>query len=198
MSKYFKAEDVLRLLSDEYYSQGKAGNLATWESIKSLPTIEVEGGDLEDAILLTKDAYSDLCLRASQVSDKAECDNCIWNVCNYNKIDFEVSEDCISREYLEEQLQQIEDITAMAHIDLGEDPYDETEEITMPISTVRKIFKNAPSVVPTTENEIKLCRNCDNAYLYQDCLYCDEIEEETEIEPNDACSLWKLRERIEE
>lgn len=60
----------------------------------------------------------------------------------------EVSEDCISREYLEEQLQQIEDITAMAHIDLGENPYDETEEITMPISTVRKIFKNAPSVVP--------------------------------------------------
>ena len=58
----------------------------------------------------------------------------------------EVSEDCISREYLEEQLQQIEDITAMAHIDLGEDPYDETEEITMPISTVRKIFRNAPSV----------------------------------------------------
>ena len=60
----------------------------------------------------------------------------------------EVSEDCISRNYLEEQLQQIEDITAMAHIDLGEDPYDETEEITMPISTVRKIFKNAPSVLP--------------------------------------------------
>lgn len=64
-----------------------------------------------------------------------------------------VSEDCISREYLEEQLQQIEDITAMAHIDLGEDPYDETEEITMPISTVRKIFKNAPSVVPRLDKE---------------------------------------------
>lgn len=58
------------------------------------------------------------------------------------------NEDCISRKYLEEQLQLIEDITAMAHIDLGEDPYDETEEITMPISTVRKIFKKAPSVVP--------------------------------------------------
>lgn len=76
----------------------------------------------------------------------------------------EVSEDCISREYLEEQLQQIEDITAMAHIDLGEDPYDETEEITMPISTVRKIFKNAPSVVPTTEQssivDIVTCEEC--------------------------------------
>ena len=65
----------------------------------------------------------------------------------------EVSEDCISREYLEEQLQQIEDITAMAHIDLGEDPYDETEEITMPISTVRKIFKNAPSVLPKVNKD---------------------------------------------
>ena len=63
----------------------------------------------------------------------------------------EVSEDCISREYVEEQLQQIEDITAMAHIDLGEDPYDETGEITMPISTVRKIFKDAPSVVPSCQ-----------------------------------------------
>lgn len=63
----------------------------------------------------------------------------------------EISEDCVSRNYLEEQLQQIEDITAMAHIDLGEDPYDETEEITMPISTVRKIFKNAPSVAPIAE-----------------------------------------------
>ena len=171
------------------------------------------------------------------------------SVCKYigSLPTIEVSEDCISREYLEEQLQQIEDITAMVHIDLGEDPYDEAEEIVLPIRTVKKIFKNAPSVipqvpnedaiskayfeqkienqimtvekdeeywqgwnnaldkvielvedapsvVPTTENEIKLCRNCDNAYLYQDCLYCDEIEEETEIEPNDTCSLWKLRE----
>ena len=71
----------------------------------------------------------------------------------YDLPTIEVSEDCISREYLEEQLQQIEDITAMAHIDLGEDPYDETEEITMPISTVRKIFKNAPSVLPKVNKD---------------------------------------------
>ena len=79
----------------------------------------------------------------------------------------EVSEDCISREYLEEQLQQIEDITAMAHIDLGEEPYDETEEITMPISTVRKIFKNAPSVAPQTE------RLCDTCAYYGGGEVCD-------------------------
>jgi len=26
-----------------------------------------------------------------------DCDNCIWNTCNYNKVPWEVSEDCISR-----------------------------------------------------------------------------------------------------
>lgn len=28
-----------------------------------------------------------------------DCNDCIWNTCNYNKIDWEVSEDCISREF---------------------------------------------------------------------------------------------------
>ena len=48
------------------------------------------------------------------MSKKAECDNCIWNVCNYNKIDWEASEDCISRlrDY------QIEWLTSHADIEL--------------------------------------------------------------------------------
>ena len=110
MSKYIKLEDAIRkyaeMFADEAYWEHGVGNGKPNEEdldiareyYSDLPTIEVKGGDLEDAILLTKEAYSDLCLKASQVSDKAECDNCIWNDCNYNKIDWEVSEDCISRE----------------------------------------------------------------------------------------------------
>lgn len=106
--------------------------------IAKLPTIEVSGGDLEDAVLLTKDAYSDLCLRASksiEVSDKAECDNCIWNVCNYNKIDWEVSEDCISREWLKEHKKVMSYTNEWRETEVGE--FVSLENI-----------KDAPSVIP--------------------------------------------------
>lgn len=88
MSKYIKLEDVENEINHEleWYKDPILNSCltVTLECIKNLPTIEVSGGDLGDAILLTKDAYSDLCLRASQVS-----------------------EDCISRSELIEKFEEL-------------------------------------------------------------------------------------------
>jgi len=82
MSKYIKLEDAIHAIAE---NMAQAANLKEHcneptfcageflvegeMSVKDLPTIEVKDGDLDDAVLLTKDAYSDLCLRASQVSE---------------------------------------------------------------------------------------------------------------------------------
>lgn len=36
----------------------------------------------------------------------------------------------------------------------------------------------------------KICRTCKHAYTYQDQPYCDEWEEELEIEENGTCEKW--------
>ena len=46
-----------------------------------------------------------------------------------------------------DQLQEIEDITALSHIDLGEEPYDDTDEIMLPISTIRKILDRCITIL---------------------------------------------------
>lgn len=152
MSKYVKIEDAMEV-HKHFARNGKlAGNII--EEYNNLPTIEVKGGDLEDAILLTKDAYSDLCLKASQVSGKAECDNCIWNTCNYNKIDWEVSEDCIGREYLEEEYWQtlIPKEAVNTDVELG---------INIGIEKMHNVIKDAPNVLPK--------RSCYRCGLREDC-----------------------------
>ena len=140
MAKYYKAEDVINTLADQWRFEAETespyatADIEEWQELArelfaDLPTIEVseDNANAVDGIIAKPSDWNDLLVP-------------------------KVSEDCISRKYLEDQLQQIEDITAMAHIDLGENPYDETEEITMPISTVRKIFKNAPSVIPSKDD----------------------------------------------
>ena len=125
MSKYYKAEsvkdEIVRVLEHTDCKDSYIDDVL--RAIENLPTIEA------GTITVNFDKE-----QMKEIADEA--------------LSRVISEDAISREYLEEQLQQIEDITAMVHIDLGENPYDETEEITMPISTVRKIFKDAPSVIP--------------------------------------------------
>lgn len=82
MSKYIKLEDAIHAIAE---NMAQAANLKEHcneptfcageflveaeMSVKDLPTVEVKDGDLDDAVLLTKDAYSDLCLRASQVNE---------------------------------------------------------------------------------------------------------------------------------
>lgn len=46
-----------------------------------------------------------------------------------------------------DQLQEIEDITALSNIDLGEEPYDGTDEIMLPISTIRKILDRCITIL---------------------------------------------------
>ena len=65
--------------------------------------------------------------------------------------------DYIKREDFENQLMEIEKITMMSHIDLGEEP--ETGEISMPISTVRNILKKCPSAEVV---EVVRCKECKN------------------------------------
>ena len=158
----------MRLIdADELITAFPCGESVRTESvratIKNMPTIEVVGGDLEDAILLTKDAYSDLCLRASQVSDKAECDNCIWNVCNYNKIDWEVSEDCISRKWL---LDKVEcGIDNILHCD-----YD--------IIHILRDIEDAPSVAIERKRgewvRVSADKYIQHAYHFYRCSECGE------------------------
>ena len=50
-----------------------------------------------------------------------------------------------------DQLQKIEDITALYHIDLGEEPYDDTDEIMLPISTIRKILDRCITILEAEE-----------------------------------------------
>ena len=61
----------------------------------------------------------------------------------------------IKREDFEKQLKQIEDITALSHIELGEEP--EIGEISMPMSTIRKILKGCPSADVV---EVVRCSQC--------------------------------------
>ena len=180
MSKYYKAEDVIAFLNLHCPKD-------MWEyQIADLPTIEVKGGDLEDAILLTKDAYSDLCLKASQVSDKAECDNCIWNVCNYNKIDWEVSEDCISRAWLWKNYQ-----TVCENVICSECPFDSDD------CRLADFMMNAPSVVPQVPNEDCISREYLLSKVYDmdnDNLVVDlkDIENAPRAVPSRAEGEWKL------
>lgn len=50
-----------------------------------------------------------------------------------------------------DQLQEIEDITALSNIDLGEEPYDDTDEIMLPISTIRKILDRCITILEAEE-----------------------------------------------
>ena len=50
-----------------------------------------------------------------------------------------------------DQLQKIEDITALSHIDLGEEPYDDADEIMLPISTIRKILDRCITILEAEE-----------------------------------------------
>ena len=52
---------------------------------------------------------------------------------------------------VEEQLKEIEEITAMVDIELGDDP--EEGEISIPLFTIRNIHKKAQSVIEAEEGE---------------------------------------------
>ena len=122
--RYFEAESVIALLK----AHAKDGDNRTFISdetayaIENMTTIEVEGGDLDEAVLLTKDAYSDLCQRASQVS-----------------------EDTVSKRYL---LAEIDDL-ADEFSEVDENGLH--SERWCGIMDSKLVILNAPSVVPTTE-----------------------------------------------
>lgn len=59
----------------------------------------------------------------------------------------------IDADAMESTLQQMEMITAMSHIELGEED-DDVGEISMPMFTVRNIMKTAPSI------DIVMCKEC--------------------------------------
>ena len=71
MSKYYKAEDAIKSIAEHDVYKGDFEDSKKWAKIllDNAPIFEVKGGELEDAIILTKEAYSDLCLRASKVSE---------------------------------------------------------------------------------------------------------------------------------
>jgi len=81
----------------------------------------------------------------------------------------------IDADAVESTLQEMEMITAMSHIELGEED-DDVGEISMPMFTVRNIMKTAPSI------DIICCRECTER---EDdwCLYFGKM-----INPDDYCS----------
>ena len=60
----------------------------------------------------------------------------------------EASEDCISRADALAAFEEIEEITALSHIELGEEPTDGTEEIMVQMRSIKNILNRLPSVVP--------------------------------------------------
>ncbi len=88
----------------------------------------------------------------------------------------------IDADAVESTLQKMEMITAMSHIELGEDD-DDVGEISMPMFTVRNIMKTAPSI------DIVRCEEC----KYWNTKDCRDGVGECEwayymTEPNDFCS----------
>lgn len=79
----------------------------------------------------------------------------------------------IDADAVESTLQEMEMITAMSHIELGEED-DDIGEIKMPMFTVRNIMKTAPSI------DLVCCRECKKAHLTYDgeCKYCDEWKDD--------------------
>lgn len=124
MSKYADIEQIKKIIRSEWVKYMPSDldiNLSfVLGKIAEVPIIEVS--DKADRPFEYFEGVED---------GKAECDNCIWNVCNYNKIDWEVSEDCISREYMLRALNGY-----------GKDWQEDCE--------IADVIRNAPSVVPTT------------------------------------------------
>ena len=67
----------------------------------------------------------------------------------------------IDADAVESKLQEIEMITAMAHIGLDEED-DDVGEISMPMFTVRNIMKTAPSI------DIVRCKECKWFHSFED------------------------------
>ena len=85
----------------------------------------------------------------------------------------------IDADAVERTLQEMEMITAMSHIELGEED-DDVGEISMPMFTVRNIMKTTPSI------DICFCRECMRWDRVDVPKYCHEHEHLTEAD--DFCS----------
>ena len=89
-----------------------------------------------------------------------DCDNCIWNTCNYNKVPWEVSEDCISREWLEERKKVISYTNEWRET--------ETDEFVS-----WENIKNAPSVVLSRAEGEWI--NKQEKYQMAECSNCKKV-----------------------
>ena len=92
----------------------------------------------------------------------------------------------IDADAVESTLQEMEMITAMSHIELGEE-VDDVGEISMPMFTVRNIMKNAPSI------DIVRCGKCKHCVPYSTCdgdyQMCMRWEDYScDVNLNDFCS----------
>lgn len=93
----------------------------------------------------------------------------------------------IDADAVESTLQEMEMITAMSHIELGEE--DDVGEISMPMFTVRNIMKRAPSI------EIVRCKECkhyDGDDYGEPTRYC--VWHGSPIMPDDFCSYGERKE----
>ncbi|MBQ6632282.1 MAG: hypothetical protein IJH55_09375 [Romboutsia sp.] len=95
----------------------------------------------------------------------------------------------IDADAFEYQLKEIEAITAMSHIELGEED-DDIGEISMPMFTIRNIMKRCASI------DIVRCKEC-KWWNTDGC--CDGVGEcewaYYMTKPNDFCSYGSIGER---
>lgn len=121
MSKYYRADEVQTLINSLKCYGVQELNL------DGLPTIEV--ADLSDEAYEVGYTAGQMTERKSEIEFNEDCDNCVWNTCNYNRVPWEVSEDAISREEV-----------YRAIITCG--------EIDNDLNHLYEVIENFPSVIP--------------------------------------------------
>lgn len=89
----------------------------------------------------------------------------------------------IDADAVESTLQEMEMITAMSHIEFGEED-DDIGEISMPMFTVRNIMKTAPSI------DLVRCGEC----AYKGEINCPMYYRDRELKPTDFCSYGERSE----